>query len=132
MNEEERYEYVKYRIESAYQTYEAAKVLAESGYWNSAVNRLYYSVFYAVKALLVLNEIPSKTHSNTKSQFSQHFVKTGIFDKEYGRLFSELLDWRQKGDYDNIFDYDKSSVEPLFGPIEEMIKLIENEVQKKL
>lgn len=132
MNEEERIEYVKYRIESAYQTFEAAKVLAESGYWNSAVNRLYYSLFYAVKALLVLNEIPSKTHSNTKSQFSQYFVKTGIFDKKYGRLFSELLDWRQRGDYDNIFDYEKSSVEPLFGPIEEMIKLIEKEAQKKL
>jgi len=98
MNSNERAEYVKYRIESAYKTLDAAKILAENGFWNSAVNRLYYSVFYVVNALLVHQEIQTKSHSATKSQFSMYFVKTGIFDKKYGRLFSELFDWRQKGD----------------------------------
>jgi uncharacterized protein (UPF0332 family) len=128
MNENERKEYVRYRIESARKTFEAAKVLADNGFWNSAVNRLYYAVFYAVNALLVLHEIQTKSHSATKSQFSLHFVKTGKFDKKYGRLLSELYDWRQKGDYDNIFDYDNDSVQPLFKPVEEFINLIENEI----
>jgi hypothetical protein len=110
MTNEEKNEYVKYRIESAQKTFEAARVLAENGFWNSAVNRLYYSLFYAVNALLILNEIKTKSHSATKSQFSLLFIKTGRFDKKYGRLFSELFDWRQKGDYENIFDYDNESV----------------------
>ena len=105
MKNEERAEYVNYRIETAYQTFEAAKVLSENGFWNSAINRLYYSLFYAVNALLVFNEIQTKSHSSTKSQFSLHFIKTGKLDKKYGRLLSELFDWRQKGDYENIFDY---------------------------
>jgi len=50
-------EYVKYRIEKAYKTYDAAKVLADNGFWNSSINRLYYSLFFAVNALLVLNDI---------------------------------------------------------------------------
>ena len=62
MNLDERTEYVKYRIETAYKTLEAAKVLANNGFWNSSVNRLYYALFYAVNALLVLNEIPTKSH----------------------------------------------------------------------
>lgn len=128
MNENERKEYVRYRIESARKTFEAAIVLADNGFWNSAVNRLYYAVFYAVNALLVLHEIQTKSHSATKSQFSLHFVKTGKFDKKYGRLLSELYDWRQKGDYDNIFDYDNDSVQPLFKPVEEFINLIEYEI----
>jgi uncharacterized protein (UPF0332 family) len=57
MNQDERNEYVRYRIESSHKTFEAAKVLAQNGFWNSAVNRLYYAVFYAVNALLVLNKI---------------------------------------------------------------------------
>lgn len=81
MNSEERKEYIKYRIEKAYQTYEAAKVLADNGFWNSAVNRLYYSLFFAANALLVLNGIEVKRHATLKSQFSQNFVKTGKFDK---------------------------------------------------
>lgn len=128
MTFEERLEYVKYRIESSYKTFDAAKILSENGFWNSAVNRLYYSLFYAVNALLVMNDIQTKSHSSTKSQFSLHFVKTGKFDKKYGKLLSELFDWRQKGDYENIFDYDNDSVQPLFKPVKEMIKRIEEEI----
>ncbi len=132
MTIDERREYVTFRIDSAYKTFNAARVLAENGYWNSAVNRLYYSLFQAVNALLVENEILTKSHSATKSQFSLHFVKTGTFDKKYGKLLSELFDWRQKGDYDNIFDYNQSSVQPLFKPVMEMIKLIEKELKNTL
>ena len=132
MTFEERKEYVKYRIESSHKTFGAAKVLAENEFWNSAVNRLYYSLYYAVNALLVINEIQTKSHSATKSQFSLHFVKTGKFDKKYGKLLSELFDWRQKGDYENIFDYDKESVQPLFKPVNEMIRLIEEEIKNAL
>lgn len=54
MNSEERSEFAKYKMEAAYKTFDAALVLAERGFWNSAVNRLYYSLFYAVNALLVI------------------------------------------------------------------------------
>ncbi len=132
MNTEEKREYAKYRIESAFQTYEAARVLAENGFWNSAVNRLYYSLFYAINALLVLNDIQTKSHSATKSQFSLHFIKTERLDKKYGRLFSELYDWRQKGDYENIFDYTPGSVKPLFDPVWEMLERIQKEIKNAL
>jgi uncharacterized protein len=132
MTNEERNKYVHYRMESAKKTFEAAKVLSDNGFWNSAVNRLYYALFYAVNALLVLNNIQTKSHSSTKSQFSLYFVKTGKFDVKYGRLLSELFDWRQKGDYDNIFDYDNESVKPLFEPVSEMISIIENEINQSI
>jgi uncharacterized protein (UPF0332 family) len=45
MNKGDRSEYVKYRIKSAFDSFEAAKLLADNGFWNSSVNRLYYSVF---------------------------------------------------------------------------------------
>ncbi|MBS3771889.1 MAG: HEPN domain-containing protein [Bacteroidales bacterium] len=132
MTPEERKEYVKYRIEKAYQTYEAAKVLSDNGFWNSAVNRLYYSLFFAANALLVLKGIEAKRHATLKSQFSQHFVKTGKFEKKYGRLLSELYDWRQKADYEVVFDYDENSVLPLFQPVKEMLDQINQEIKNVL
>jgi uncharacterized protein (UPF0332 family) len=93
---------------------------------------LYYAAFYAINALLFVNEIQTKSHSAAKSQFSVHFVKTGKFDKRYGQLFSKLFDWRQKGDYENIFDYEGDAVLPLFDPVEELIKRIETEIAKDL
>jgi uncharacterized protein (UPF0332 family) len=132
MKAEEKREYIQYRLESARKTFDAAMVLAENGFWNSAVNRLYYALFYSVKALLYISNIPANKHSSVKSQFSLHFVKTGKLNKKYGQLLSELFDWRQKGDYDNIFDYDRESVLPLFQPVEEMLNLIEKMIKSEL
>ena len=131
MNTNEKTEYVKYRIDSAFNAFEAAKVLAENGFWNSAVNRLYYAVFYAVNALLVQNEIHATSHSGTRSQFTLHYIKTGKLDKKFGKLLTELYDWRQKGDYENIFDYNAESVEPMFSLVIEMIEAIDKEIKAK-
>jgi uncharacterized protein (UPF0332 family) len=129
MTPDERNQYIKFRLESALQTYEAAKVLFDNQFWNSSVNRLYYALFYAVNALLVANEIHTKTHASVKSQFSLHFVKTGKFGIKYGKLLNTLFDWRQRGDYENLFDYDKESVEPLFESVLEMIEKIKSEIK---
>ena len=84
MNTDERTGYVLYRLETTRKTFEAARVLAANGFWNSVVNRLYYTLYYAVNALLVANDIQPKSHAGTKTMFSQHFVKTyvGIFVSE--------------------------------------------------
>ncbi len=129
MNKQERTEYIKFRIESAYQTYEAAKSLFENEFWNSSVNRLYYA---AVNALLVVNEIKTKTHSSVKSQFSLHYIKTKRIDKKHGQLFNILFDMRQKGDYENLYNYDKESVEPLIEKVDNMIKVVEQEIKNSL
>ncbi|MEI8112890.1 MAG: HEPN domain-containing protein [Bacteroidia bacterium] len=130
MSPEERSEYIQYRIKTAQDTFDAAKVLAENGFWNSAVNRLYYSVFYAVNALLVQNEIFSSSHSGLRSQFSLHYIKTGRLDRKYGNLLSQLYDWRQKADYGNVFDFDPESVKPRFDDVLDMIREIEKEIAK--
>ncbi len=128
MNPDERTEYCKLRIETAYKTVEAAQLLSANEYYNAAVNRLYYALFYAVNALLVKNEIYSHSHSGMKSQFSLHFIKTGKLDKKFGKLLAQLYDWRQKGDYENLYDYDAIAVDSLFEPINEMIGRIEQEI----
>jgi hypothetical protein len=40
MTYEDRLDYAKLRIESANKTFQAAEILAQNGFWNSAVNRL--------------------------------------------------------------------------------------------
>lgn len=130
MKTEEKKQYVKLRLETSRKTYEAAIVLIETGFSSSAVNRLYYSVFYAVNALLVNKGISVRTHSGIKQQFSLHFIKTKIINSEYGRLLAKLFDLRQKADYDNYFEIDietvKSMLEPVKNMIDEIEKLVTN------
>lgn len=116
---------IKYRLARAKDTYEDAMILAEKEKWNSTINRLYYSAYYAVIALLLNSDIKPTTHNGAKSNFSEHFIKNGIIPKEMGKMFSQLFTWRQKGDYDDLFDFDGDSVLPYFEPVKELINIIE-------
>lgn len=53
-------------------------------------------------------------------------------DIKYGKLLAQLYDWRQKGDYENMYEYDSESVEPLFEPVLEMLSEIEKEIKNAL
>ncbi len=125
MKIEERKQYIKYRLETANKTLDAAKLLLENDFPSSAVGRLYYSIFYAVNALLVKNEIATKTHSGLKTQFFLNFIKTKKIDVKYGELLSELFDLRQKADYDNYFEIEKEEVLSMIEPVKNMINEIE-------
>jgi uncharacterized protein (UPF0332 family) len=52
------------------------------------------------------------------------FIKTGLFDKDFGKLFSDLFDWRQEGDYSDFVSFDKDLTLPLIIKSEELITLI--------
>jgi uncharacterized protein (UPF0332 family) len=120
----EQNDYIKYRLERATETLNDARLLAENGRWNSSINRLYYACFYAVSALLYSQSIEAKTHKGVRIKFMGEFIKTGIFDKVYGKLFSDLFDWRQEGDYSDFVSFDKDLTMPLIGKSEEFINLI--------
>lgn len=113
--------YIKYRFHRA----KEALILAEKGKWNTVVNRLYYSCFYSVIALLLKHGIENQSHDGVRTQFGLHFVKTGKIDKEKGKLFSKLFDYRQKGDYGDLYDYDEEFVSPLINKVRNFIGKVE-------
>jgi uncharacterized protein (UPF0332 family) len=121
---------VKYRIARAKDTLEDAHILAENEKWNSAINRLYYAAYYAVIALLLSADLKPTTHNGAKSNFSEHFVKTGKIDKELAKIFSQLFTWRQKGDYDDLFDFQEDKVLPYFEPVKKLISEVEKLVAR--
>ncbi|MDP2887560.1 MAG: HEPN domain-containing protein [Bacteroidota bacterium] len=122
MSIENREEYINYRFQRAVESYEEALILADNKRWNAVINRLYYSCFYAVVALLLKNNIETQTHDGARTQFGLNFVKPGIVETKYGKLFSKLFDYRQKGDYGDLFDYDEALVFPLIIQVKEFIE----------
>ncbi len=128
MKQSERVEYVKYRLEKAKETLEVAELLIENEKWNSAINRLYYAAYYAVSALLVQSKINTKTHAGVKTQFFLNYIKNGKIEKSLGQIYSDLFDWRHKGDYGDFFDFTEELVRPVFKPTKELIQKEENEI----
>jgi len=122
---------VKYRLFRARDTFEDAQILADKQKWNSTINRLYYASYYAVMALLLDSDFNPSTHNGAKSNFTEHYIKTNLISKEYGKIYSQLFTWRQKGDYDDMFDFSEDKVLPYFEPVSKLIELIANIINTK-
>ena len=99
LDPESRKALIKYRLERAIETLKEADYNAAGGYFNNAVNRLYYSAFYAMSALLIHKGFTTPTHQGAKSLFSLYFINSGLIDKQHAGTLNELFINRQVGDY---------------------------------
>lgn len=98
-----RQEMVRHEIERARSNMDEAEQCASIGLWNVVGNRIYYAVFHAVVGLLIKNEIEVGSHRGAGTMFGKHFVFTGIFDSEDGKLYRQLQSIRERADYDNVY-----------------------------
>lgn len=119
-------DYISYRFLRAENTLNDAWILANNNSWNSCINRLYYSAFYAITALLLSKGFEAKTHNGNKTLFFKEFVITGLIEKEFGTLYSDLMDWRNEGDYADFTDYEPETVVPMIHKTEEFLKRIKS------
>ena len=97
MSSKEKEDLVKYRFGKAEETINQIDRLMHNKLWGIAVSRLYYSIYYAVSALLADIEVFPKSHAGAAQMFALHYIKTGIIGKESAELYRKLLDMRQKG-----------------------------------
>jgi len=117
-------DYLKYRIDRANETIEEVRVHIENKFWNTAINRMYYACYYAVSALLARDKIDVSSHTGVRQKFGEIFVKTGLFDRDLAKHFTELFEKRNKGDYNDFYDYDEETVLRLYPICQRFIKEI--------
>ena len=123
-------ELVSYRLQRARETLADARILADASRWNPCVNRLYYACFYAVSALLVQEGLSSSKHTGLRSLFNRHFVKTNKVPKEKARIFNDLFERRQEGDYVDFVSFEESQVLPWLPEAEAFVEDIAVLIEK--
>ena len=131
MDEESIKTLVEYRINRAFEKIYEMKSIMVSGYYNTAINRLYYACYYAVIALLVKHDIPTQTHAGVKQMLGLHFVSTKKLDPEYAKLYSQMFNNRISGDYDDFIMFDKEMLEELLRKAEDFIITIKSLINQK-
>jgi len=126
MKRDDRKDLIAYRLSKAKDTLVEVELLINNNLWNTAVNRLYYACYYAIKALLIDKGIKAETHNGVRQMFGLHFIKTGIIEKELGKFYSDVFDMRQTGDYEDFIDFGKEDVMDLIEPANNLINKIES------
>lgn len=125
LDPQSRKDLISYRLKRASETLLEADYNAKGGYYNTAINRLYYAAFYASNAALLSKEIICNSHKGVKSMISLHFIKTGLLDIEQGKTLNQLFLNRQSGDYEDFIYCDLELFQDLRPRTESFIKAIE-------
>jgi uncharacterized protein (UPF0332 family) len=85
----------------------AANNLA-ADFCGSAVNRAYYAIFGAANALLVTRDVSRSRHSGVLAAFREFFVRPGLIEAEYSRIYGQVMDDRNVSDYEIDLPIDAS------------------------
>ncbi|MBQ0058968.1 MAG: HEPN domain-containing protein [Lachnospiraceae bacterium] len=101
----------RYRFESSKEALVDARIMFENGRYKNALNRAYYAIFHAIRAVNSLEEFDSSKHSGVIAFFNQTFVKEGIFPKDMSKIIRHASESREKADYLDFFVASKDEAE---------------------
>ena len=105
MNEENKRENIREEVDRANEAIRAVNLLFENGFVKDAVSKLYYSLLYAVRALLLTKGLEPKSHEGALRLFGLHFVKSGAFEAKDSHIFSKLMKYREEADYNPSYTF---------------------------
>ena len=79
-----------YRLSQAEDSIKVAQMSYDNALFKDSINRSYYATFYAIKAVLALEEIDFKRHKDVMGYFNKEYVAKEIFPRELGRRIGIL------------------------------------------
>ena len=89
---------------------DSAELMRQHGDFDSAISRLYYSMFYGAESLLLVKGKTFSSHRAVVAAFGEHFTKSGIFPREMHLWLHRAFEKRQISDYDYLTGITESEV----------------------
>lgn len=121
----------KYRYERALEELENAKIVFDSGSYKLALNRSYYAIFHAMRAVNVLDEFDSSKHSGVIAHFNQYHVKTGDFERNASKIIQSAMEMREQADYEDFFVASKKDAEEQISRAEQFLEYVRSFLKGK-
>jgi hypothetical protein len=97
----------------------------------AVVNRVYYSMFYALSALAIAEGFQTGKHAQLIGWFNKTFIKTGKVDRRYSKIISQAFDKRMLGDYADLPEFSESEVEAMIAESDEFINMAEEILKRQ-
>ena len=133
MDDENRESFAKYRLEKAKEILKSAQILFEVVKdYTGANNRAYYAIFYAIRAVLALEEIDFKRHKDVIAYFNQKYIKPEIFPRKLGSKIAQAQRVREDSDYDDKYQISYEKTEQQIETAKEVILEVEKFIKSKL
>lgn len=124
IEENDRESLINYRLEQAEETIYDVQLLIENDRFRSAINRIYYGMFYTLLALGLANNYETSKHAQLIGWFNKNFIHKGSIESKYGKIINKAFNRRTKGDYDIFIEFDEEIVDEMFEEMKDFISEI--------
>ena len=124
-----RADLAQYRLEKAKECLREAEYLVEPEGYSSILNRAYYAIFHAIRAIFATEGVDRKKHSGVISYFQQNYVKTEIFDKEFSIIVQGAFEVRQESDYEDFYIVSKEDAITQYENAKKFVSAAEEYIQ---
>lgn len=123
-------EFAKYRLQRAQEEYETAELLYKENKLLAANNRAYYSIFYAIRAVLAMEKKDFKRHKDVLAYFNHNYIKPEIFPRIIGKKIVLASKVREDSDYDEEYQPSADTTKLQIETANELIKLVQEYLNK--
>lgn len=87
------------RLSQAEESLAAARLIAQQNMRLGAMDRIYFTMFYCVCALLASKEFGPSRDGNVAAKFHREFIKTGLIPQEIGDRFKRATQLHHDADF---------------------------------
>ena len=101
----------RYRFDNALDDLDTARALLKVQKYKASVNRSYYAIFHALRAVTALDDFDSGKHSGIIAYFNKNYVKSSVFDKGISKLIDTAYRLREKADYQDFYIVSREQAE---------------------
>ncbi len=112
-------------LDKAKEKLKVAEVLFSTENYDDSVSRAYYAAFHAAQAVLLTEGLTAGTHQGVVNLFGLHLVKTGKFEKKFGKFLGNLKDDREASDYEIYSSIDRETAQKALGEAREFLEASE-------
>ena len=123
ISESEKKDLIAYRIQQAFDTAEVAELLISLNKIPSAVNRIYYAIFYCLLAFGLKFNFETSKHSRLIGWSNKTFIATKKINADFGRILRDCYEYRRSADYDSFINFEKVDVHLLFDEMKSFLNM---------
>ncbi|MDB4582215.1 HEPN domain-containing protein [Draconibacterium sp.] len=123
ISENEKDELIKHRLLQAQETAEVAELLISLNKIPTAINRIYYAIFYCLLAYGLKYGFETSKHMQLIGWFNKSFIAAKKIDSDFGRIVRDCYEYRKSADYDSFVSFENVDVKLLFNEMKSFLTM---------
>lgn len=120
------------RLSKAREDVDVAEEVLHSGHYKAANNRAYYCIFHCIRAVLALESIDFKSHSQVIGYFNKNYIHAGHFDSLTFEAIAFASKSRNNSDYEDYYVATKEEAESNIANAKLFLEAVESYIARRI